>query len=117
MERNEIDSLELLKFGKQKSKHTFLFKPPCLKAPLGRRKGFIPAIVVALLFLSHRNYYGDGPIRDPVVMKTRLETLKVRRGGNWADQPWILQCANRNYRTTGLRLIGLGFRQAKDAEH
>lgn len=62
-----------------------------------------------------RKYYGQSPVDNPVVLKTRLETLKVRRGGNWADQGWILRCTNRNYRRPGLRLIGLGFRLAKDA--
>lgn len=62
-----------------------------------------------------RNHYGQSPVNNPVVLKTRLETLKVRRGGNWADQGWILRCTNRNYRRPGLRLIGLGFRLAKDS--
>jgi len=63
-----------------------------------------------------RKHYGQSPVNDPVVLSTRLETLKVRRGGNWADKGWILRCTNRNYRRTALRLIGLGFRLAKDAE-
>lgn len=62
-----------------------------------------------------RKHYGQSPVNNPVVLKTRLETLKVRRGGNWADQGWILRCTNRNYRRPGLRLTGLGFRLAKDS--
>lgn len=63
-----------------------------------------------------RKYYQHSQINNPVVLKTRMETLKVRRGGNWADQGWILRCTNRNYRRTALRLVGLGFRLAKDSE-
>lgn len=63
-----------------------------------------------------REYYEQSPVNNPVVLNTRLETLKVRRGGNWADQGWILRCTNRNYRRPALRLIGLGFRLAKNAK-
>lgn len=62
-----------------------------------------------------RKQYEQSQVNNPVVLSTRLETLKVRRGGNWADRGWILRCTNRNYRRTGLRLIGLGFRLAKDS--
>ena len=62
-----------------------------------------------------RKHYGQSPVNNPVVLKTRMETLKVRRGGHWAAQGWILRCSFRNYRRPGLRLIGLGFRLAKDS--
>ncbi len=62
-----------------------------------------------------REHYRQSPVKNPVVLQTRLETLKVRRGGNWADQGWILRCTNRNYRRPGLRLTGLGFRLAKNS--
>lgn len=62
-----------------------------------------------------RKHYGQSPQKNPVVLKTRMETLKVRRGGHWADQGWILRCSFRNYRRPAFRLIGLGFRLAKDS--
>ncbi len=63
-----------------------------------------------------RKHYAQSPVNDPVVLKTRMETLKVRRGGNWAAQDWILRCTCRNFRRPALRLMGLGFRLAKDSE-
>ncbi len=62
-----------------------------------------------------RNHYKQSPINDPVVLETRMPTLKVRRGGFWGDKGWILRCSFRNYRRPGHRLIGLGFRLARDA--
>ncbi len=62
-----------------------------------------------------RKYYAKSPVKNPVALTTRLETLKVRRGGHWADQASMLRCSFRNFRSPGFRLIGLGFRLAKDS--
>lgn len=62
-----------------------------------------------------RNYYSESPKQDPVVLETRMPTLKVRRSGYWGNQEWIMRCSFRNYRRPAHRLTGLGFRLAKDA--
>jgi len=61
-----------------------------------------------------RDFYSKSPVNDPVLLNTRMETLRVRRGGHWADSSWIQRCTFRNWRKPGFRLIGLGFRLAKD---
>lgn len=63
-----------------------------------------------------RGYYKQSPIQDPVVLETRMPTLKVRRGGSWGDKGWFLRCSFRNYRRPAHRLNGLGFRLAKDSD-
>ncbi len=62
-----------------------------------------------------RHHYKQSQIKDPVVLETRMPTLKVRRGGFWGDKGWILRCSFRNYRRPAHRLIGLGFRLARDS--
>jgi len=61
-----------------------------------------------------RDYYSKAPVNDPVLLNTRMETLRVRRGGHWEDSSWIQRCTFRNWRKPGFRLIGLGFRLAID---
>ena len=61
-----------------------------------------------------RHHYKQSPLNNPVVLETRMPTLKVRRGGYWGDKGWILRCSFRNYRRPAHRLMGLGFRLAKD---
>lgn len=61
-----------------------------------------------------RDYYTKSPIHDPIVLNTRMKTLRVRRGGHWGDNVWIHRCTFRNWRKPSFRLIGLGFRLAKD---
>ncbi len=62
-----------------------------------------------------RSHYKQSPVNNPVVLETRMPTLKVRRGGFWGDKGWILRCSFRNYRRPAHRLIGLGFRLARDS--
>lgn len=61
-----------------------------------------------------RKYYAKSPVNNPIVLHTRMENLKVRRGGHWADDAWVQRCTFRNWRKPGYRLIGLGFRLARD---
>jgi len=63
-----------------------------------------------------RNYYKQSPKQDPVVLDTRMPTLKVRRSGYWGNQEWMMRCSFRNYRRPAHRLTGLGFRLVKDKE-
>lgn len=59
-------------------------------------------------------YYKRSPVNDPQVQTTRMMTRKVRRSGHWEDNRWIQRCTFRNWRTPNYRLIGLGFRLARD---
>ena len=61
-----------------------------------------------------RDYYRQSPKQDPVVLETRMPTLKVRRSGYWGNQEWIMRCSFRNYRRPAHRLTGLGFRLVKE---
>lgn len=61
-----------------------------------------------------QKYYLKSPVDNPIVRHTRMENLKVRRGGHWADDAWVQRCTYRNWRKPGYRLVGLGFRLAKD---
>ncbi|MDJ0783556.1 MAG: formylglycine-generating enzyme family protein [Desulfosarcinaceae bacterium] len=62
----------------------------------------------------HQDYYQQSPVNDPKLLATRMETLKVRRGGSWRDRAWVQRCTYRNWRKPGYRLIDLGFRLARD---
>lgn len=62
----------------------------------------------------HQDFYEISPEDDPKLTATRMETLKVRRGGSWSDKAWVQRCTYRNWRKPGFRLVGLGFRLAKD---
>ena len=61
-----------------------------------------------------RAFYTKGPVSDPKLLEDRTKRLRVRRGGHWGDNEWVLRCTFRNFRRPNYRLIGLGFRLAKD---
>lgn len=63
-----------------------------------------------------RKFYSKGPVNDPKLLEDRTKRLRVRRGGHWGDNEWVLRCTFRNFRRPNYRLVGLGFRLAKDPD-
>lgn len=61
-----------------------------------------------------RKFYANGPINDPKLIEDRTRRSRVRRGGYWGDKEWVMRCTFRNLRKPNYRLVGLGFRLAKD---
>lgn len=61
-----------------------------------------------------RKFYAKSPVNDPKLVEDRTKRLRVRRGGHWGDNEWVLRCTFRNFRRPNYRLVGLGFRLAKD---
>jgi len=64
--------------------------------------------------LYDRQYYSQSPVDDPKLLDDQTIRLRVRRGGYWGNNEWLLRCTVRNFRRPNQRLIGLGFRLAKD---
>ena len=61
-----------------------------------------------------RKFYSSSPVEDPRLLEDRTKSNRVRRGGYWGNNEWLLRCSFRNFRKPNYRLIGLGFRLAKD---
>jgi formylglycine-generating enzyme required for sulfatase activity len=61
-----------------------------------------------------RKYYARSPINDPILTEDHTKRSRVRRGGHWGDKAWVMRCTFRNLRKPNYRLVGLGFRLAKD---
>lgn len=61
-----------------------------------------------------RKFYAKSPVNDPRLIEDRTKRSRVRRGGYWGDKEWVMRCTFRNLRKPNYRLIGLGFRLAKD---
>ena len=61
-----------------------------------------------------REYYTKSPVNDPLLGEDHTKRNRVRRGGYWGDKAWVLRCTFRNFRKPNYRLIGLGFRLARD---
>lgn len=61
-----------------------------------------------------RAYYTKSPVNDPTLLEDRTKRSRVRRGGYWGNKEWVMRCTFRNLRKPNYRLIGLGFRLAKD---
>ncbi len=61
-----------------------------------------------------RKFYAQGPVNDPRLIEDRTRRSRVRRGGYWGDKEWVMRCTFRNLRKPNYRLVGLGFRLAKD---
>lgn len=61
-----------------------------------------------------RKFYSVSPVEDPRLLEDRTKSNRVRRGGYWGNNEWLLRCTFRNFRKPNYRLIGLGFRLAKD---
>jgi formylglycine-generating enzyme required for sulfatase activity len=61
-----------------------------------------------------RKYYARSPINDPSLTEDHTKRSRVRRGGHWGDKQWVMRCTFRNLRKPNYRLVGLGFRLAKD---
>jgi formylglycine-generating enzyme required for sulfatase activity len=61
-----------------------------------------------------REFYAKSPVNDPRLLEDRTKRSRVRRGGYWGDKEWVMRCTFRNLRKPSFRLIGLGFRLAKD---
>lgn len=61
-----------------------------------------------------RNFYAKSPVNNPRLIEDRTKRSRVRRGGYWGDKEWVRRCTFRNLRKPNYRLIGLGFRLAKD---
>ena len=61
-----------------------------------------------------RKFYAKAPINDPRLSEAPTKRSRVRRGGHWGDKEWVMRCTFRNLRKPNYRLVGLGFRLAKD---
>ncbi|MGI9536430.1 MAG: formylglycine-generating enzyme family protein, partial [Desulfocapsaceae bacterium] len=61
-----------------------------------------------------RKFYAKAPVNDPMLLEDRTKRSRVRRGGHWGDKEWVMRCTFRNLRKPNYRLVGLGFRLAKD---
>ena len=61
-----------------------------------------------------REFYTKSPVNNPRLIEDRTKRSRVRRGGSWGDNEWVLRCTFRNSRKPNYRLTGLGFRLVKD---
>ncbi|MBT8330084.1 MAG: formylglycine-generating enzyme family protein [Desulfofustis sp.] len=61
-----------------------------------------------------RGFYAKAPVHDPRLIEDRTKRSRVRRGGYWGDKEWVMRCTFRNLRKPNYRLVGLGFRLARD---
>lgn len=61
-----------------------------------------------------RKFYAKSPVADPGLLEAPTKRSRVRRGGYWGDKEWVMRCTFRNHRKPNYRLIGLGFRLARD---
>lgn len=61
-----------------------------------------------------RKFYVKSPLNDPSLIEDHTKRSRVRRGGHWGDKAWVMRCTFRNLRKPNYRLVGLGFRLAKD---
>ena len=61
-----------------------------------------------------RKFYAKAPIDNPSLTDDHTKRSRVRRGGHWGDKEWVMRCTFRNLRKPNYRLVGLGFRLAKD---
>ena len=63
-----------------------------------------------------RDFYSKSPINNPALSEDKTKRKRVRRGGFPGDNEWVQRCSFRNFRKPNYRLVGLGFRLAKDLE-
>lgn len=67
-----------------------------------------------VLDLYDREFYKKSPVNDPKLTEDKTKRSRVRRGGYWESEAWVQRCTFRNFRKSNYRLVGLGFRLAKD---
>lgn len=67
-----------------------------------------------VLDLYDRKFYGKSSVNDPKLVEEKTKRSRLRRGAQWGDKAWVQRCTFRNFRKPNYRLVGLGFRLAKD---